>query len=73
MRFSIRELAVYERDVRLRMTLAKQHDRIVPVAFPYFGSEAPRDFVQRHFVGAQDAVSIGKGHAYFSSSRVSRG
>ena len=36
-------------------------------------AEAPRDFVQRHFVGAQHAVSIGKGHAYFSSSRPSRG
>jgi nitrate reductase alpha subunit len=33
------------RDVRLRLTLADRHDRIVPVAFPYFGSEAPRDFV----------------------------
>jgi nitrate reductase alpha subunit len=33
------------RGVRLRLTLADRHDRIVPVAFPYFGSAAPRDFV----------------------------
>ncbi|MBA2919963.1 nitrate reductase subunit alpha [Sphingomonas sp. MAH-20] len=30
--------------VRLRTTLAGQHDAIVPVAFPYFGTTAPHDF-----------------------------
>src|SRR3546814_5110625 len=33
------------RDVRLRSTLAAHHDSIQPVAFPYFGSTAPHDFV----------------------------
>src|SRR5690606_7139859 len=33
------------RDVRLRLTLAEGHDAIAAVAFPYFGGEAPRDFV----------------------------
>jgi len=33
------------RDVRLRTTLADHHDAIEPVAFPYFGSTAPHDFV----------------------------
>lgn len=33
------------REVRLRKTLADAHDRMVPVAFPYFGSQAPHTFV----------------------------
>ncbi|WP_281389398.1 nitrate reductase subunit alpha [Sphingomonas sediminicola] len=33
------------KDVRLRTTLADDHDEIVPVAFPYFGGDAPHDFV----------------------------
>jgi nitrate reductase alpha subunit len=33
------------KDVRLRTTLADDHDSIEPVAFPYFGAEAPHDFV----------------------------
>ncbi|MFP3943770.1 MAG: nitrate reductase subunit alpha, partial [Alphaproteobacteria bacterium] len=33
------------RDVRLRMTLADDHDAIEPVAFPYFGTIAHHDFV----------------------------
>jgi nitrate reductase / nitrite oxidoreductase, alpha subunit len=33
------------RDVKLRTTLAGIEDRIEPVAFPYFGSVAPHDFV----------------------------
>jgi nitrate reductase alpha subunit len=33
------------RDVRLRTTLADDHDSIQPVAFPYFGGDAPHDFV----------------------------
>ena len=32
-------------DTRLRTTLAQHHDSIEPVAFPYFGSTAPHDFV----------------------------
>jgi nitrate reductase alpha subunit len=32
-------------EVRLRTTLAGDHDAIEPVAFPYFGSTAPHDFV----------------------------
>lgn len=33
------------KDVRLQTTLAKDHDAIEPVAFPYFGADAPHDFV----------------------------
>jgi hypothetical protein len=33
------------REVRLRTTLADDHDSIEPVAFPYFGGDAPHDFV----------------------------
>jgi nitrate reductase alpha subunit len=33
------------REVRLRATLADDHDAIVAAAFPYFGSIAPHDFV----------------------------
>jgi nitrate reductase alpha subunit len=33
------------KDVKLRSTLADEHDSIEPVAFPYFGAEAPHDFV----------------------------
>ncbi len=33
------------REVRLVRTLAQRHDRIVAVAFPYFGGQAPHDFV----------------------------
>ncbi len=33
------------KDVRLRTTLADHYDEIVPVAFPYFGSDAPHYFV----------------------------
>jgi nitrate reductase alpha subunit len=31
--------------VRLRTSLANDHDEIAPVAFPYFGADAPHDFV----------------------------
>src|SRR5690606_24925632 len=33
------------KDLRLRVTLAADHDAIEPVGFPYFGSTAPHDFV----------------------------
>ena len=33
------------RDIRLRLTLADDHDEIVPVGFPYFGGTAPESFV----------------------------
>jgi nitrate reductase alpha subunit len=33
------------KDVRLRTTLADDHDSIEAAAFPYFGAEAPHDFV----------------------------
>ncbi|MBO9356330.1 nitrate reductase subunit alpha [Bordetella petrii] len=33
------------REVRLRKSLADHHDAIEPVAFPYFGTIAPHDFV----------------------------
>ncbi|GAA4720823.1 nitrate reductase subunit alpha [Sphingomonas lutea] len=33
------------KDVRLRTTLADDHDSIEAVAFPYFGGDAPHDFV----------------------------
>ncbi len=32
------------KEVRLRLSLADDHDSIQPVAFPYFGAEAPHDF-----------------------------
>ena len=32
-------------ETRLRTTLAQHHDAVEPVAFPYFGSTAPHDFV----------------------------
>jgi nitrate reductase alpha subunit len=33
------------REVKLRTTLAEEHDSIEAVAFPYFGGDAPHDFV----------------------------
>ena len=33
------------KEVHLRTTLADDHDEIVAVAFPYFGGDAPHDFV----------------------------
>jgi nitrate reductase alpha subunit len=33
------------KDVKLRTTLAQDHDAIEAAAFPYFGAEAPHDFV----------------------------
>ncbi|GGK51212.1 nitrate reductase subunit alpha [Salinarimonas ramus] len=33
------------KEVRLRTTLAPDHDAVASVAFPYFGSTAPHDFV----------------------------
>jgi len=33
------------KDVRLQTTFASDHDSIQPVAFPYFGADAPHDFV----------------------------
>ena len=33
------------KDIRLRLTLAEDHDEIMPVGFPYFGGTAPESFV----------------------------
>ncbi|MFW5680244.1 MAG: nitrate reductase subunit alpha [Pseudomonadota bacterium] len=42
--WSLEETDGQGRDLRLRLTLAAAHDETLPVAFPYFGAEAPHDF-----------------------------
>ncbi|WP_317617527.1 hypothetical protein [Sphingomonas daechungensis] len=44
-KWNLEEIDEGGKGVRLRVTLAEDHDSIEPVAFPYFGADAPHDFV----------------------------